>query len=166
MKLLKIKCFFYLAALIMLVCQTAQAQTNTSPKAKTLAPKSKTLIIETVAPYVIFEYSPPFEIIDLASGKLPSFSHPELAIQAYFSAIRSLNYEEYLNCWTKNSQAVMRDNDSKIKYDAAKWKAIWADVFVGKNIQISHWINYGSFVLIGFHLARTLKRQKLQSPLR
>jgi hypothetical protein len=140
-------------ALLSLVCSSALAQSLITPSSKTLPPKSKTLIVEVVSPFTIYEYSPALEIIDLAENKTPSFTHPELALQAYFSAMRSLDYEAYLNCWTKNSQAFMQEKDKQYKFDADKWKSMWATAFVGKKIQIINWINYGKFVLIYYKVS-------------
>jgi hypothetical protein len=139
--------------LLLVVFSSAFAQSNVLPSAKTSAPQYKTVIVEVVSPIVIYEYSPVLDIVDLVKDIKPTFTHPELTLQAYFSAMRSLNYEAYLNSWTKNSQTLMQEKNKKYKLDETKWKTMWAAAFVGKKIQLLNWITYGKYVLMQYKVS-------------
>ena len=69
--------------------------------------------------------------------------------------MKSLDYDAYMNCWTKDSQIMMREKDKLIKFDSTKWKALWSSAFVGKNIQILNWINYAGYVLLHYRVSPT-----------
>lgn len=150
-----IKKFIIISGLCASLMCTSFAQVAINPISKTLPLKSKVLIVETIFPYQIYDYSPLLNIVDLAKDKKPSYSHPESTIQAYFHAMKSLDYDAYMNCWTKDSQIMMREKDKLIKFDSTKWKALWSSAFVGKNIQISNWINYAGYVLLHYRVSPT-----------
>jgi hypothetical protein len=139
------------AAVLLGACQL-HAQTRTQPISKTGPVTTKTLIVETVYPFTVQEFAPPLEIAMVPSNVQDSFNHPEHTLRSYFSAISSKDYQRYLQCWTKDSQLLMQQKDKSANRSPGQWQDIWQSTFVGKRIQVTHWITYGRYVLFNYRL--------------
>ena len=64
-----IKKFIIVSGLYASLTCTSFAQVAINPISKTLPLKSKVLIVETIFPYQIYDYSPLLNIVDLAKGR-------------------------------------------------------------------------------------------------
>lgn len=149
-------CFAALA-----VCQGAAFAQQATPLGKHGAPVHKTLVVETVSKYTVFEYSPPLEMTEAK----PDFQHPEAAARSLFSAVRAKDYDAYLKCWDARSQAVMAERDRKIGFTPDKWRAMWEGTFRGKRIQLTHWIGYGKYVLLNYRVEPAASAETAQAVL-
>lgn len=122
------------------------------PMARTGAPVKKTLIVETVYPYTVFEYNPPLDLPMLRSDENADLTHPEKLLKAYFSYLRSGNYEGYISLWTESSKRLMEDADKRANRTKETWRALWAGAFQSRNVQVTHWVTYGRYVLLQYRV--------------
>lgn len=138
------------ALLFLFLAGVTQAQVKITPTGKTAPPKAKSLIVETIHPYTLYEYTLPIETVDLKAVGKASFANPESTLQTYFTAMKASDYQAFIACWTKSSQILMKEKDKQINFTEAKWRSLCALAFNGKQIYLTHWINYGKYVLINY----------------
>jgi hypothetical protein len=141
---------------LMLAAGTVTAQERLQPRSAAKVAEYKTLIVETIHPYAVREYSPPLVIATDVPKAAMAFDHPERTLAAYFSAMVRGSYADFLACWTADSAAQLEQVSKKLNRAPEQWEAIWASKFKGRRIEATHWINYGRYVLVNFRIEPAL----------
>jgi len=137
--------FLYICALTNVVAQIGPA----SPAAPALY---KNMIVETVYPLKVQQYSPNKKLVLLADQAKASYSHPEETLQAHFSAMAELNFEWFLTTWDSQSANQITKKNRELNRDSSYWTGLWKKMLAGRDVELTHWVNYGRYVLIAYRI--------------
>ena len=138
-------------------CLSSSPMTHAANLAQPNAPASpatrRILVVETTHPFELREFTPPLEMSaskqSTAKGEV---AHPEDTLRAYFEALKAGDYERFMSLWSNESQAYMREQDRAAGRTPEFWRSLWSKTFVGRRVMLTHWINYGPYVLIQFRI--------------
>jgi hypothetical protein len=85
-------------------------------------------VVEYVYEYALSNYTPEvtLPIVPATQAKRDT---PENALIAFFSAMRTGNYDAWLACWNAPDQAKLQQDAKDLKHDATFWKKLWSDAF-------------------------------------
>jgi len=123
------------------------------PTAPTSSASRRILVVETTHPFELREFTPPLEMnAPKKSTAQGEKVNPEETLRLYFEALKSGDYERYMSLWSKDSQVLMREQDRSANRSPEFWRNLWSSAFVGKRVVLTHWINYGPYVLIQFRV--------------
>lgn len=122
-----------------------------APIFATTAPQVEQVIEENTYYYKVRAYTPPVEVkpVNAASA---SYANPETAAIANISAMVAGDFEWWRSTWTPAAQRMMSQRDRDLDRAPSEWLEIWARVFPGRTIELTHRIDTGSFVLIAYRV--------------
>lgn len=150
--------YMVFATFLFSITQSSQALTNTEqPMGTTTPAKRRILVVETVHSYDVREYAPALRV-DPKSDLIVKFPRgsPEGLLFGYFAAMRAGDYEAFFSSWTSESQSLMREQDTKRGFSPTFWREQWRQTFASREIFLTHWINYGKYVLVRFRVGNAL----------
>lgn len=137
------------------------AQNKLQPISPVKAPQNKTLIVETLHPYTVFEYDPKLLVSSSSASIVPDFSNPEATARTYFGALKTQDFDLFTKSWNSISISEMTKNGRILGREREDWRSIWRGTFAGKEIYATHWINYGKYVLIGYRVGAVATSEAL-----
>ncbi|UXH76187.1 hypothetical protein [Roseateles amylovorans] len=123
------------------------------PLGKTSPPNRKSMVVETVYPYTVYEYQPAIEVPLFGTGEQPDLSHPEKLLKAHFNYIRTGDYDRNFMLWTAASRQLMEAADKRGNRTKDVWKAVWARAYAGHKMELTHWVTYGRYVLLQYRVS-------------
>jgi len=85
-------------------------------------------VVEYVYDYAYSTYSPQVTLPVVANA-LAKRDTPEAALIAFYSAMRTGDYDAWLACWDEASKKRFAQEATTLKHDAAFWKKYFSDVF-------------------------------------
>lgn len=115
-------------------------------------PIYKTLIVETIYPFSVIKFDAPINIPILKGRANASYGSPEDAVISQFSAMIGGNYEWFKETWTISSWQMMQETDKRNNRGSDFWLDLWRKNLASKSIQLTSWVNYGSYVLVEYQL--------------
>jgi hypothetical protein len=127
-------------------------QSRQQPLAPAKPAELKSLIVETVHPYMVRAYNPPLPVATTVTKAAMAFDHPERTLAAYFSAMVRGSYTDFLACWTVDSVAQLEQANKKMRRSPEQWERIWATSLAGQRVMAMYWINYGRYVLVNYRV--------------
>lgn len=139
------KVLAYLLSLLFCTTSLAQNSTLTSPAVASKPAVRKTLIVETLHPFIIHEYS---SSIDMNKKMQLDQSSPEAIFVNYHQGLMSTSYEDSLKFWDEESQKMMLKFNKEKGFTPEKWKTLWNNSYTGKKVLLTHFVNYGKYVLL------------------
>lgn len=139
------KVLAYLLFLLFCTTSFAQNSTLTSPAVASKPAVRKTLIVETLHPFIIHEYS---SSIDMNKKMQLDQSSPEAIFVNYHQGLMSTSYEDSLKFWDEESQKMMLKFNKEKGFTPEKWKTLWNNSYTGKKVLLTHFVNYGKYVLL------------------
>ena len=140
-----------LVLLLAMAANTLSAQ-SLKPKFKVSSEVTKQLIVETIYTYRVMKYEQPVTINLLTKEDQSSYSTPEDAVAAHFSAMYAGNHDWFMNSWTKDSQIKMRERDISLRRTPEFWLDTWKKILPVKTVQLVTRIESGSYVFIEYQL--------------
>ncbi len=106
---------------------------------KPLYPSSQRLqkefVIRYIYDYAISTYTPAVKLPQVPRAQVDRKT-PEAALVALVSAMRSGDYEAWLQCWDEPARKGFEETAKSGQADAAKFKKGWATAFAGKDIML------------------------------
>ena len=84
-------------------------------------------VVEYVYEYAVSQYSPEvtLPVVPAIQAKQDT---PENALIAFYSAMRTADYDAWLKCWDDADRQQLLQAAKDRKQDAAYWKKLWSDV--------------------------------------
>lgn len=110
----------------------------------------KKIIVEEVYYYRIMAYTPPVKVPLYAAEEDKSYKTPEEALISVLSAMFAKDYNWWLSSWTKSSQELNIEEDRKRNITPETWTQIWERDLKGKEVEITHRIEVGSYIILGY----------------
>ncbi len=136
-----------------LLCCSGLLWAADAPLGKTSPPNRKTMVVETVHPYTVYEYQPPVVLPLFSAGEQQDLSHPEKLLKAHFNYLRTGDYERNLLLWTAASRQVMEAADKRGNRDKAFWTGLWSRAYANRKVELTHWVTYGRYVLMQYRVS-------------
>lgn len=99
--------------------------------------------------YQVSEYAPPVKVRTVTRAK-QSLSEPESAVIAYLSAMMTGDYAWYTSLWDAESIRVMDENNRKGGMTKQKWLDAWKKTFDGAQVTLTHRVETGPYVIVGY----------------
>lgn len=115
-------------------------------------PVYKTLIVETIYPFSLIEFKSPIDVQVLQERSRASYSSPEEALSAHFSAMIKGDFDWFKETWTTSAWVSMQEANKKNNRGSEFWLGMWRKSLAEKHFQLVNWINYGSYVLVEYQL--------------
>jgi hypothetical protein len=122
------------------------------PKYPVSGPVFRELVVENVYVCKVMKYESPAVLRLVTQPDQASYSLPEDAVAAHFSAIFAKNYDWFLNTWSKDSQKFMADKNREKSRGPDYWLNLWENVYADKKIELITRIESGNYVLIEYRL--------------
>ncbi len=136
-----------LSAVLGLFLSTSFAQAGSE---RLSVPRYKTLSVETVYPYSIQTYTPPWSVSTTVARAQARYDTPEACLEAYFSSMAAFDYSWNNQAWDSKSLAQMALGDRRDGMTPDKWIALWRENFAGRAFELLTKITYGKYVLIEY----------------
>jgi len=113
--------------------------------------QERDLIVESLYRYKVYPYEPIQKIkyIDIEDSK---YDTPEQTVFGHFSAMKSGDYDWFLETWTKESRIIMRESDKKRGRSKEFWVKTWDKVLSSREPYITSRIESGDYVFIVYSL--------------
>ena len=123
------------------------------PAVKSTPSRIKALVVEKTYLYRVYEVAPPVRLDpDAFPATDASAKRPEATLQEQFVAMKTGDYQRFLNTWTVASQADLNARNKANKQDKDFWLAKWHQLLPGKALEVRNFIVYARFVLIQYAL--------------
>jgi len=117
-------------------------------------PSFKALTIETIAPYTVYQYTPPYLIKMIESAAAARYSTPEETLIAFFSSMTKGDVVWNNEMWTIESLSLMKQRDKAEGKTDETWRKQWLDSFPYVNVRLLNRIEYASYVLIEYEVIK------------
>ena len=116
-------------------------------------------VVEYVYDYALSNYTPSVRM-PIQTPAQRKRDTPENALIAFYSAMRSGEYEYWFQSWDEPGQKELTDDAKNKKLDAAAWKKLWQQVFAGnRDAILVDRLETQSYVILDVQLPGTdLKR--------
>lgn len=107
--------------------------------------------VEYVYNFISTTYTPEAQFKSISKEEA-SYSSPEEAFIAQFSAMINEDYAWWLSSWNSLSQDEILDRDKKQNRTAESWTKIWKKAMSGQTIKLIKKIETGPFVFINYKM--------------
>ena len=110
-------------------------------------------VVEYLYDYAISNYTP---VVSLPTIPVAQFKRdtPENALIAFFSTMRTGDYDNWVKCWDEKNQKQLAAIAKEKKQDAAFWRGVWQPVFSkSKTVELTDRIETASqYVILDVHM--------------
>ncbi|WP_374339646.1 hypothetical protein [Methyloversatilis sp.] len=113
----------------------------------------RTLVVETVLPFSVRQYSPAFVLPQGGPADALDFSSPEKAIASFFRTLEAGDYALNERCWTRASVAFNTQKNSESGKGPDYWTDYWRRAYRGRKVELLHRIDYENYVLIEYRVS-------------
>jgi hypothetical protein len=107
----------------------------------------RSFIVEYVYDYAYSTYRPEVQL-PVVSPLQAKRDNPEDALIAFFSAMRTGDYEAFLKCWDDATQATLRAQAKDKNQGAAYWQNIWKQMFGNKQVLLADRMETNGYVIL------------------
>lgn len=122
-----------------------------TPIYPTTTPVIKKVIVEEAYYYRIMEYNPPVKIKLHSKKSSSSYKTPEEAAISFLSALFAADYNWSRDSW--DSQALrISVEEFGMKDDPEFWEKKWEEYYKDKEVELTHRVETGKYVIIGYRL--------------
>jgi hypothetical protein len=88
--------------------------------------------------------------IPVVTRELSSMVTPENALISRFSAVRSLDYEWWVQTWTPDAWVLAEQHYAQRSFDKEHWIKSWRESFRGKDLSLIHRIDFEDNVILTY----------------
>ncbi len=140
-------------ALLMALILPAAASSATMPPPKfpSAKPESKRLVVQHVYDYVRHVFEPAHAMKPVARQQA-SYTTPEDAFVALYSAMYAGDHAWWSSSWDKESRALMASRDKKLARSPDAWTKAWKKQLQGRRVYITERVDSGRYAFVVFEL--------------
>lgn len=135
---------------------TAQATKQTAafaaaPVFPATAPETRRLVVEDSYFFQVRTFTPAVKV-KYVTRAAASYRTPEDAAIARISALVAHDFAWFRSGWTEQAQAVLEAQDKRTGQTPTFWVNLWQKVFANRQIELTHRIETGEYVLIAYRI--------------
>ncbi len=109
--------------------------------------KQSQFTVQYIYNYAQSSYSPPV-VLPLLSRGAGKHDTPESTLAAYYSAMRSGDYEGWLQCWDEPSRKALEARTKQQKNGAEYWRALWRQYFANKRFVLKDRLETVNYIIL------------------
>ncbi len=115
------------------------------------APDVQRLIVEDSYFYQVRTFTPAVKVKPVTRAAA-SYGTPEDAAIARISALVAGDFAWFRSGWTQQAQIVLDEQDKLTNQTPEFWKNLWAKIFTGRQVELTHRIETGEYMLIAYRV--------------
>ena len=123
-------------------------------------PVKKEITREYVYYFDVMEYIPPVKVELVSNRSDARQDNPENALISGISAMYAKDYEWWINTWDSDSREMMREGDKVKGRSPDFWTKAWKNFLKDKEAILTHRVETGDYVIIGYNLVSKKKDVK------